>query len=145
LFARTHVYTENELHARSEVMHDQYVKVISMEAKTLIDLVDRMIVPSLVDELKELGPIVSKSKVLANKEKVLVELLDKVDELNSKLKGNVASASAISDIRLEGTYLLKNVVPLMEEVRSYADKIEIALPAKSYPLPDYKDLLFLLD
>jgi len=145
LFARTHVYTENELHARSEVMHDQYVKVISMEAKTLIDLVDRMIVPSLVDELKELGPIVSKSKVLANKEKVLVELLDKVDELSAKLKGNVATASEISDIRLEGTYLLKNVVPLMEEVRSYADKIEIALPAKSYPLPDYKDLLFLLD
>ena len=126
-------------------MHDQYVKVISMEAKTLIDLVDRMIVPSLVDELKELGPIVSKSKVLANKEKVLVELLDKVDELSAELKSNVATASDISDIRLEGTYLLKNVVPLMEEVRSCADKIEIALPMKSYPLPDYKDLLFLLD
>lgn len=145
LFERNKIYTKDELHARAEILHHQYINTINCEAKTLIEIVERMILPEALREVGSLESLSTKSKMVARKEKGLLTLVDDADTLLTKLKKALDLANDLDDSCACGLSLLKYVTPLMLEVRKVVDQLESALAAKSYPLPSYLKMLFMLD
>ena len=145
LFERNKIYTEDELHARAEILHHQYINTINCEAKTLIEMVERMVLPEALKVISELEPLSAKSKMVARKEKEILGLVDDIDSLLIKLKAALELSNSHENPSICGLSLLKDVSPLLVDVRGVVDALETALPSKSYPLPSYCEMLFLLD
>jgi len=145
LFERNKIYTKDELHARAEILNEQYINTINAEAKTLIEIVERMILPEALHEIGTLEALSGKSKMVARREKELLGLCDETDGLVAKLKSALDKANAHAEKSTRGVSLLKDVTPLMLEVRTVVDNLESELPTKSYPIPSYLKMLFMLD
>jgi glutamine synthetase len=145
LFERNKIYTKDELHARAEILHHQYINTINAEAKTLIEMVERMVLPEALGEISSLESLSAKSTLVARKEKDLLGLVDDTDASLIKLKAALTRANTLEDKSGSGLILLKDVTPLMLEVRNKVDTLEALLPSKSYPLPSYLEMLFMLD
>ncbi|MGB7594539.1 MAG: glutamine synthetase III [Erysipelotrichaceae bacterium] len=145
LFERNKIYTKDELHARAEILNEQYINTINAEAKTLIEIVERMILPEALHEIGTLETLSGKSKMVTRKEKALLGLCDDADALVTKLKDALDKANAHAEKSARGLSLLKDVTPMMMEVRTVVDTLESELPAKSYPIPSYLKMLFMLD
>ena len=145
LFARNKIFTESELHARAEILHEQYVNTINAEAKTLIEMVDRIVLPEALAAVSDLQPVLGKSALASRKESELCAKIDAADALTSTLKSTLVSVNALPSANESGLALLKEVTPLMANVRQVVDALEASLPSKYYPLPDYCSMLFQLD
>jgi len=145
LFARNKIFTESELHARAEILHEQYVNTINAEAKTLIEMVDRIVLPEALAAVSDLQPVLAKSALASRKESELCAKIDAADALTSTLKSTLVSVNALPSANESGLALLKEVTPLMANVRQVVDALEASLPTKYYPLPDYCSMLFQLD
>jgi len=144
LFARNPVYTPNELEARSEILYEQYIKTIQAEAKTLLSMVERELLPQASRYLSE----VSAFKSSPYHENLASDLLIHINACSSVIKDVYTTLDAITPIEELADKALKyrsDVCPLLSLVRSEADRLEILMPKAMYPFPAYSDLLFLLD
>jgi len=145
LFERNKIYTKDELHARAEILNEQYINTINAEAKTLIEIVERMVLPEALHEISTLEVLSGKSKMVSRKENALLGLCDDADALVIKLKTALDKANSHAEKSARGLSLLKDVTPMMLEVRTVVDNLESELPTKSYPIPSYLKMLFMLD
>jgi glutamine synthetase type III len=108
-------------------------------------MVERMVLPEALGEISSLESLSAKSTLVARKEKDLLGLVDDTDASLIKLKAALTRANTLEDKSGSGLILLKDVTPLMLEVRNKVDTLEALLPSKSYPLPSYLEMLFMLD
>ena len=148
LFQKHHIYNRTEMQARHDITLDEYIKVKSIEAETMIYMSDKLIFPSVLryttdlaaglKRIKELELIgdedlelikgyVTRLKALKRDTDLLSEKLDKVPS------GDVVEGS---------DYIINEVVPLMESVRESADALEKKVAKDYWPYPDYADILF---
>lgn len=144
--------TEGELHARYEILLEQYTKVINYEAKTMLDIAQRSIFPVSSRYAAELaGNILSIKDALgtapAAEESLLKELvatnnlfLEKVNALEKAING----AAEIDDAYKLGLYAHDTIFAAMAELRVYGDKLETLIDAAQWPFPTYAEMLFLL-
>lgn len=152
LFTKHGVLTEGELHARYEILLEQYTKVINYEAKTMLDIAQRSIFPVSSRYAAELaGNILSIKDALgtapAAEESLLKELvatnnlfLEKVNALEKAING----AAEIDDAYKLGLYAHDTIFAAMAELRVYGDKLETLIDAAQWPFPTYAEMLFLL-
>ncbi|HET6785364.1 MAG TPA: glutamine synthetase III [Erysipelotrichaceae bacterium] len=144
LFERNAVFTTNELAARSEILYEQYIKTIQVEAKTLIRMVEREVVPQATIYLSSILGL--KGYAFYDKQiNTILGLVDSIDAKLTKLKLNLDKTHHIESLKEEGLALRHDVFPLLDEIREDVDKLELVLPRNMYPFPSYLDLLFLLD
>lgn len=144
LFERNSVFTQDELSARSDILYEQYIKTIQVEAKTLVRMVEREVIPQATVYINSIVGL--KSYAFYDKQlKLIIELIDSIDSKLSKLKTNLEVASSIEALKEEGLALRHDVFPLFDDIREDVDKLELVLPRNLYPFPSYLDLLFLLD
>lgn len=144
LFERNGIYSHHELEARAEILYEQYKKTIRVEALTLVDMVEREILPSMVTTIRELIPlahIASMQTRIDELVKLETVLLPLIADLKTKLSLCLAKDSAKSI----GFAMRKELVPLMEQIRSIVDALELKIPEKYYPIPSYTELLFKRD
>ena len=148
LFEKHGIFTETELHARYEVMCDNYSKLVNIEALTMIDLVRKFITPAVSAYSEDLASAALSKKELGvnyNAEKKILSgiadlaeiLTDKVElleeaEIQSGEYENAESAVFFHD----------NVIPKMDEIREIVDKLETMTGKEYWPFPSYGDLLF---
>ncbi len=150
LLSRHGVYTRAEIAARHEIHMEQYCKVISIEAETLIDMVQHGILNAVSNYISHLcQTIANKKAVLCNApcrvESALAEslselnesLLDRMVELKSALQ-TVPSADGEALIE----YYHDKVFLRMEEMRAIIDKLETLTASEFWPYPNYCDMLF---
>ena len=144
LFARTGVYSHDELEARAEILYEQYNKIIRVEALTLIQMVEREILPSLIATLTDLLPFRSLSPHQQRFEDINVHY-GIIEQVLAEIEGQLKTCWSIHEAKERGLLMRKTLVPLLEKCRNLVDGIEDKIPLKHYPFPNYTELLFKRD
>lgn len=151
LFTKHKVFTESEVHSRYEIMLEAYSKTINIEALTMVDMVKKDIIPAVASYIKDLSDTALAAKKLAVEvtssfEEALVKKLSslgsslclKMGELEEVLEKSGESGDALATAK----YYSSVVFPKMQELRVFADEIEVHLGEKYLPYPTYGELLF---
>jgi glutamine synthetase len=149
LFESFGVFTESELKSRAEIKYEAYAKAINIEAKSMIDIASKHIIPAVVSYTTELANsviAVSEAGVDSSTQK---ELLDEVTKYLKEMKAALKKltevtekASDITEGKEQATYFRDVVKVAMDELRAPADKLEMIVDKEFWPFPSYGDLLF---
>lgn len=148
LFARLKVLNEREFEARYEIFLEQYYKTINIEANSVQQIGTTMILPAAVRYLNELAAIVERGKQLGTTTKGTKKLLDQISELVDELVVRLEALEAenLAEVTDEPLSLAQHareqVLPAMNAVRDVADRLERILPDDYWPLPTYREMLF---
>ncbi|MDE6334147.1 MAG: glutamine synthetase type III, partial [Muribaculaceae bacterium] len=156
MFGRTGVFSPVELQARNEVKWEMYTKKIQIEARVLGDLAINHIIPVatryqslLVDnvvKLKDLFPGVKGAKVVSHDLDTIEKISHHMDIIKTETDRMIdarKAANAIDDEREKAIAYHDNVVPPMEIIRRHIDKLELMVDNEMWPLPKYRELLFI--
>lgn len=139
LFKRNGIYTTEELGARAEILYDQYIKTIQVEAKTLLNMVDRSVLPAAFNYLVSLKPV-SGLKSVDAKTKLIDESLVKIDAIVADVKAKLAQVGKEHDVKAEALAHRHVLVPSLDALRVEVDALETLLPEDVYPFPSYTDM-----
>ncbi|MDE6084899.1 MAG: glutamine synthetase type III, partial [Muribaculaceae bacterium] len=156
MFARTGVFSEIELAARNEVKWEMYTKKVQIEARVLGDLAINHIIPVatryqsfLVDNLVKIRSLFSadKSDLIAAQD---LGTIEKISRHMMVIKDTVEAmvearrqANRIKSEREKAIAYHDNGVPCMETIRYHIDKLELMVDNEIWPLPKYRELLFI--
>ncbi len=143
LFEQTGVLTEKEIESRYEILLDHYSKTINIEALTLIDMMERQLLPATLGYALKLAEISEKTASESAKVrlKLITGLADGMDNKLAALKDAVSTATVDNPFETAMNYREK-VVTAMEAARVVIDETEPLIPADQWPVPVYSDLLF---
>lgn len=145
------VFTKAELESRCEIMLDNYVKSVNIEAYTMISMSRKQIIPSVARFTADVAKQAAEKNALCSSlncryEKNLVEklsaLTDAMDEQTALLEKDVAELKNISDVKAQSEYVRDNILKDMEIIRKSADEAEVLTDAEYWPFPAYDELLF---
>ncbi len=149
LFRKHGVFTENELKSRTAIMQENYNKTIHIEALTMIDMVNRDILPAVMGYVsfladaalkkEQLGIAVAPEKMLARTLSGKTQLI--VERVN-QLSASVDAVPADAGCEAESHYYHDVVVQNMESLRSVVDETELMVSSKYWPYPSYGEMLF---
>ena len=153
LLTSHHIFTDAELHSRYEIKLENYVKTLHIEANTLVEIVQKDLLPSITTYMEKVAQTAALKKSVVPDISVSAEasLLTKLTELSEKmtkdletLKEDTAMAEyEVSKELLKGAKLYQSVVLTdMEKVRESADAAETLIPDSILPYPTYGKLLF---
>ena len=149
VFEQFHVFTEAELRSRVEIKYENYAKVINIEAKTMIDMASKQIIPAIIKYTKTLADTVIAVKAAGVDASVQAEALAEVSELLKEAKEALAVLIKVTDeaaTKEEGEEQAKffkfTVFPAMEALRAPVDKLEMIVDKEAWPMPSYGDLMF---
>ena len=151
LFEDFGVYTRPELESLAEIEYEIYAKTINIEAKTMIDIAGKQIIPAVLKYTTELAKSLSsvrdacpEADVSVQKE-LLLETSDLLTDMKmalSKLQDETAKAAVIPDNKERAYAYLNQVTVAMKELREPADKLEMLVDKELWPFPSYGDLIF---
>ena len=149
VFEQFHVFTEAELRSRVEIKYENYAKVINIEAKTMIDMASKQIIPAIIKYTKTLADTVVAVKAAGVDASVQAEALAEVSELLKEAKEALVTLIKVTDeaaTKEEGEEQAKffkfTVFPAMEALRAPVDKLEMIVDKEAWPMPSYGDLMF---
>ena len=149
LFEKFHVFTKAELESRAEIQYETYAKAINIEAKAMLDIASKQIIPAVIKYTKSLADTVNSVTAAGAEASVQSELLAETSGLLSDTK--VALQKLIdldkkSEEVPEGTelahYFHEEIVPAMAELRAPVDALEMIVDKEMWPMPSYGDLMF---
>ncbi len=156
MFAKTGVFSKVELEARNEVKWEIYTKKVQIESRVLGDLAINHIIPvatryqsRLVDnvvKLKDLFPGVKGAKVVAHDLDTIEKISEHMEIIKTETDRMIEArkeANAITDERTKAIAYYDRVVPAMEVIRRHIDKLELMVDNEMWPLPKYRELLFI--
>lgn len=141
LFTKHNIFTEVEIEARKEVMAEQYVSSISLEAKSMLYMSESYIIPYIQDEIRTYQGL-GGSKFAKKREELLISYLDKLDEKLDELRASYASVSSIEDSLEKGLTMRKEIVPLLSEIKDTINDYEKIASKLVYKLPTYPEMLY---
>ena len=145
------VYTAAELEARCEILMENYCKVVRIEALTMVDMVQKDILPAVEAYSAALSGAAATKLALdtdtpCNYEKKLVKklsaLADQMDDKAEKLSLAMVKLKMVDGIEEESATIRDEILPRMNELRVAADEAETVTAAKYWPFPTYGELLF---
>ena len=144
MFERNNVYNFNELTARTNILYDEVIKDIKIEAMVLLDLSKKVLLPALIKEIKfysdGLNSLGKANAFYERKINRLTSLLDQFDVQYHKLKDAFFNRKTYDDIKEKAFYMNDQVVKQMQELRIVIDAIEESISAENYPVPTYEQL-----
>ena len=156
MFRKTNVLSEVELQARNEVKWEMYTKKIQIEARVLGDLALNHIIPVATRYQSMLVENVVRMRTLLgqDKEEELcggdLESIEKIARHINKIRRTVnemvdarKAANAIPTEREKAIAYHDTVIPAMETIRYHIDKLELLVDNEMWPLPKYRELLFI--
>ena len=147
-FEKYGVLNERELKARYEVALEQYNKTINIEAQLMVLMANRYILPAAYRFEGELGQSVAAVKAAGVTAKETRKTLETVSKLTDEAKGlvdklqHLLEHEANGDIVKHAKYFRDKVVPAMSALREAADGLEGLVPHDVWPLPTYREMLF---
>jgi glutamine synthetase len=151
MYERFHVFTKAELESRAEIEYEIYAKKRNIEAKTMVDIVRKQIIPAVIKYTTVLADSITKVKDACPEADVSTQsaLLTHVsDELRSArealqtLEAYIVNAWGISGEKEKATYFRDAVLPAMERLRTPVDKLEMLVDKDMWPMPSYGDMIF---
>ena len=153
LLTSHHIFTDAELHSRYEIKLENYVKTLHIEANTLVEIIQKDLLPSITTYMEKLAQTASLKKsvvpdISVSTEASLLSRLTELAETMTKdletLKADTAMAEyEVGKDLLKSAKLYQSVVLTdMEKVRVSADAAEALIPDSILPYPTYGKLLF---
>ena len=149
MFEKFKVFTKAELESRAEIKFESYAKAINIEARTMIDMASKQIIPAIIKYTKDLADTVGAVKGAGADASVQAELLTEVSELlvESKkaleaLKVVTDQAAAMEEGEDQARFYHFDVIPAMEALRAPVDELEMIVDKEAWPMPSYGDLIF---
>ena len=149
LFEKFHVFTKAELESRAEIQYETYAKAINIEAKAMIDIASKQIIPAVIKYTKALADTVNSVTAAGAEASVQSELLAETSGLLSDTKVALQKLMDLdkkSEEVPEGTelahYFHEEIVPAMAELRAPVDALEMIVDKEMWPMPSYGDLMF---
>ena len=147
---RQGVYTKVEIASRYEILLDNYIKTIQVEALTAVKMVKTQIYPAACDYLAKVSSEVVAAKeagipaaFLTDDATKLANLLQEVKDKLTTLENNIAKAQASDAEIFETATMWKDeVFGMMQSLRETVDTIEELVDDSYWPIPTYVDLLF---
>ncbi|MEQ1757127.1 MAG: glutamine synthetase III [Vicinamibacterales bacterium] len=147
LFERFKVLNEREVHARYEIFLEAYNKTINVEGQLMVLMANRYILPAALEYQKQIAQSVSAVKAAGAKsaegKKLLAgyaKLADKFKAQADQLAKLLTHAGGSSDKHAK--YMRDKIVPAMGKLRELGDEIEVSTPHELWPLPTYREMLF---
>ena len=147
-FEKYGILTERELKARYDVAVEQYNKSINIEAQLMVLMGNRYILPATFRYQRELGEAVAAVKAGGCTSKETKKTLDTVCRLTDQCKTRVDALQAllehneVEDAEAHAKYFRDKVVPAMAALRESGDSLECLIPQDLWPLPTYREMLF---
>lgn len=149
LLSKHNVLEEGEIRSRCEIIIEEYAKTINIEAKTMVHMTKRQIIPAVIKYSKELcDSVVLKQQlaILATAETKLAikitDLINKLEKSVCNLEDEILKANSIDEYYKQALCFRDKVLPEMAKVREYADALEKIMPETNWPFPSYAQLLF---
>ena len=151
LFTKHHIFTQEEIYSRYEIMMESYSKTIHIEAKTLTEMAEKDFLPALLSYLGDVAGIALQKQTLlpsaaSEAEKELVQKLsdsyEEISRLLNILKEDTLEAEGLTDLLKSAQYYHKTILSDMEALRSCIDEAEAMVPDDRLPYPTYNKLLF---
>ena len=145
------VFTKAELESRAEVEYEAYSKMINIEAKTMIDMASKQIIPAVIKYTTQLAGSLGAVKAACPEAdtSVQTELLTETSALLSDMKVALAAltditeeTAGVSGAEAQAHAYHDKVVPAMAALRAPADKLEMIVDKDLWPFPSYGDLMF---
>jgi len=156
MFASVGVFNERELYARNEVKWETYTKKIQIEARVLGDLAMNHIIPTAVKHQSVLLDNVYKTNQVFDKEKatelsqygleVIEEISERISTIKSKVEAMIEArkiANKIESERKKAIAYHDTIFPFFYEIRHHVDQLEMIVDDELWPLPKYRELLFI--
>jgi glutamine synthetase len=148
LFEKYGVLSRRELESRHEIALDIYFKTVNIEGETCAELASTMIVPAATRYLSDLLTLAERASKVSVKTEGALTTAKKVgalvDELTDKLGALVKqnAEQGGDDVHSKAEHMFHHIVPAMMAVRSVVDKLEKVVPDDYWPLPKYREMLF---
>ncbi len=149
MFEKFKVFTRVELESRAEIQYEAYSKAINIEARAMIDIASKHIIPAVIRYTKALADAALAVKTLGVHADVQVELLSEVSALLAEAKAALNTLIALADTaatmeegKEQALFYRESVVPAMVALRAPVDKLEMIVDKEVWPMPSYGDLLF---
>ncbi|MCG6988326.1 MAG: glutamine synthetase III [Gemmatimonadetes bacterium] len=148
LFEKFGVLSHRELESRYEIYVDQYFKTVNIEGETAADMAATMVLPAATRYLHDLLTTAERANNVGLKvEGILAtarKVGDLIDELTEKLAVLVSQNAELGgdDVFSKAEHMRVNIIPAMAAVRHVVDRMEKLIPDDLWPMPMYRDMLF---
>jgi len=151
LFSDFGVYTKSELEARAVIEYEAYTKTVNVEARTMLDMAGKQIIPAVIKYTTVLAQSINAvtSACPAADISVQTEMLLEISDLLSAMKAAAAEiadkleqSAKIADMKERAHYYYHEIVPTMNRLREPADQLEMIVDKEFWPFPSYGDLIF---
>ena len=151
LFLKHGIYTKEELFSRYEIKEENYIKTINIEAKTMLSMMKKTFLPSVLSYCKELAETAAKTKAILPDAPISAEskLLEKLSGLYTEISEKTEAlaeaekaAESMDDTIEKVAYFHYTILAKMDDLRSSVDTAEALIPDSFLPYPTYDELLF---
>ena len=150
LFEKFGVFTKAELDSRVEIEYETYAKEINIEAKAMIDIATKQIIPAVIKYTTVLANSITAVKSACDADvsaqtEILTEVSDLLSESKvalSKLTEVTEKAASMEEGREQAVYYRDEVKAAMDALRAPVDKLEMLVDKEMWPMPSYGDLTF---
>ncbi len=152
LFERFGVFNRTELESRAEIEYETYAKEINIEAKTMIDVATKSIIPAVIKYATELGNSINTIVAACPDADTSVQkeiLLEVSDLLADTRKALAALQDAVNagvamkdDNQARAKFYQSDVLTAMNALRAPVDRLEMLVDKEDWPMPSYGDLIF---
>ncbi|MBF1009662.1 MAG: glutamine synthetase III [Lachnoanaerobaculum sp.] len=151
LFESFEVFTRKELESRVEIEYEAYSKAINIEAKAMIDIAGKSIIPAVIRYTTRLADSIIKLKTAVAdiepyaQSSILIDVNEHLKSAKFALENLIKlmdDASEVVGVDSHARYMREVIVPAMEELRKPIDELEMIVDKDLWPMPSYGDLLF---
>jgi glutamine synthetase len=141
------ILNAREVHARYEIFLENYNKTINIEGNLMVLMANRYILPAALEYQKRIaqsvsavktagGSVVQGKRLLTAYTKLVDRFKAQTDALGTALEHSGGSAEK------HAKYMRDKIVPAMAKLREVGDQIEVLTPHEIWPLPTYREMLF---
>jgi glutamine synthetase len=147
LLERFKILNERETHARYEIFLENYNKTINIEGQLMVLMANRYILPAAFEYQKQIGQSVAAVKAGGGTSVQGKKLLMTYTKLVDKFKAQADALAGLLEhsggsAEKHAKYMRDKVVPAMAKLREVGDDIEVLTPHEIWPLPTYREMLF---
>jgi glutamine synthetase len=149
-FERFKVFTKCELESRADIEYEQYAKKINIEARTMMDMVEKQFIPAAIAYEHKVADTINAVKATGAGItcETQIEILKKIDKHIVEMSAAREELAAnLKDLHFDNNHdsaehFYKKVVPAMNALRKPVDELEMLVAKEDWPMPSYGDLLF---
>jgi glutamine synthetase len=153
LFEDMAVYSKREAHARHDILLENYYKKLQIEARVMGEIVDSVIIPAaisyqtqLIENVKGLKDIGLGEETYAAQLEIISKISRHINSINTDVRAMVEErkkANVLEDTREKAIAYDENVKSHFEQIRYHVDKLEQVIADDRWPLPKFRELLFI--